>query len=166
MKYYSPTVNNHFNTMIATSAYIGCFRVIYALLITFLFVTRLKLQWFKKPSNFAYECAKSFLSMCWRSTKHQSQQCDHVHHPRSLKNFNDTLLPEHSPAMWHDIMDDPLIWWKVYPLNYFILLDAHSLLFRLTHTHRTISTTDHCLEIFNTFNRKRMSWIKMSAFSN
>jgi len=64
MKYYSPTVNNHFNTMIATSAYIGCFRVIYALLITFLFVTRLKLQWFKKPSNFAYECAKSFLSMC------------------------------------------------------------------------------------------------------
>jgi hypothetical protein len=33
----------------------------------------------------------------------------------------------------HDIMDNPFIWWKVYQLNCFILLDAHSLLFRLMH---------------------------------
>jgi hypothetical protein len=31
----------------------------------------------------------------------------------------------------HDIMDNPSIWWKVYPPNYFALLDAHSLLFKL-----------------------------------
>jgi len=39
MKYYSLTINNHIN-MIATSVYIGCFRVIYALLITFQSVTQ------------------------------------------------------------------------------------------------------------------------------
>jgi hypothetical protein len=44
--------------MIATSAYIGCFEVIYALLITFQSLTQLKLKWFKNLSNFTYECAK------------------------------------------------------------------------------------------------------------
>ena len=101
---------------------------------------------------------KSFLSLCWRRPKHHSQQQRNcVHHLQSLKingffditgkssretiwygcrvkqlhpNFNDTFIALRFSG--HHI-DNPLIWWKVYLPNYFKLLDAHSLLFRLIH---------------------------------
>jgi hypothetical protein len=141
MKCYSLAINNCFN-MIATSVYIGCFRVIYTLLITFQSVTRdSSYTGFRSSATSHMNMQKSFLSMCWRSAKHQSQQqCDRVvpGEPSDIAAEANTA----SKFQWyialgalsgHDIMDNSFIWWKVYPLNYFLLLDAHSLLFRLMH---------------------------------
>jgi len=64
MKYYSLAINNHIN-MIATSAYIGCFQVIYALLITFQSVTQdSSYSGLRSSATLHMIMQKSFLSMC------------------------------------------------------------------------------------------------------